>query len=200
MAIRPGRQGNPQGTRLSRLLESHAMGLLRSCPGLLFAVLLLSVQSLAAQNFEFGGHAGVAILGSEGPTLSPDTNVGAEFGLWVVLWPSSKWAIAADWAYVPRDDFHLDLEPFPVGETKRNRQYVDITLQYHFTEVPLFSPFLEVGGGAHWNNREVINPGGAPGFEEAGKESSRFAVWTIGGGIRKRIAPLSELDCRDESP
>ena len=76
VAIRPGRQGNPQGTRLSRLLESHAMGLLRSCPGLLFAVLLLSVQSLAAQNFEFGGHAGVAILGSEGPTLSPDTNVG----------------------------------------------------------------------------------------------------------------------------
>ena len=161
---------------------------LRLGPGLLLVV-FLSVQSIAAQNFEGGAHVGVAVLGSEGPTVSPDTNVGGEFGLWVALWPSSNWAIVADWAYVPRGDFLLDLEPFPVGETNRNRQYVDVTLQYHFKELPVFSPFLEVGGGAHWNNRDVINPGGLPGFEEAGKESSRFGVWTIGGGIRKRIAP-----------
>ncbi len=164
--------------------------MVRLLPGSgLLLVAFLSVQLLAAQNFEAGAHLGVAVLGSEGPTLSPNTNTGAEFGLWVALWPSSNWAIAADWAYVPRGDFLLDLEPFLVGETNRNRQYVDITLQYHFTELPLFAPFLEVGGGAHWNNRDVINPGAVPGFEEAGKESSRFGVWTIGGGIRKKIAP-----------
>ena len=156
--------------------------------GLLLATFLW-VHSLAAQNLEGGAHVGVGVLGSEGPTVSPDTDVGGEFGVWVALWPSSRWAIVADWAYVPRNDFRLDVQSFPVGETSRNRQYVDVTLQYHFRKVPLVSPFLEVGGGAHWNNRHVINPRGVPSFEGEGKESTRFGVWTIGGGFRKRIAP-----------
>ena len=151
--------------------------------------MFLSVQAAAAQNFEVGGHVGFAVLGSEERTLSPETETGGEFGLWVAIWPSSRWALAADWSYVPRDDFLLTTEPFPVGEVNRNRQFVDFTLQYHFPEVPFFSPFVEAGGGAHWNNRDVVNPGGLPGFGHPGKESTRWGMWTIGGGFRKRIAP-----------
>lgn len=161
--------------------------LLFSC-ALAVSVVLLFSHSVKAQNIEAGGHVGLGVLGSEGPRTSPETNTGLERGLWFILQATPRWSIAADWSYIPRDEFLLD-EPSPVGESGRNRQYVDVTLQYHFQHFRSFKPFVEIGGGAHWNNRNVSNPGGVPDFEEQGKESTRFGVWTVGGGIRRRIAP-----------
>jgi hypothetical protein len=143
------------------------------------------------QNLEGGLHAGLAVLGEEVAMLGEET--GAEFGVWLNLWPSQVLNISVNWAYLPREDYSITVDGSVVGENDRNRQYVDVTLQYHFLQRERWSVFLEGGGGSLWNNRQVINPGGFPDFEEAGKESTRKNIWTVGGGLRYRLIP--HLNC-----
>lgn len=155
-----------------------------------FGILLILLFNLGAsgqaQNIEGGMHVGLAILGDETP-LGSET--GGEYGVWFALWPAERVAIAADWSYASRDSFQTTIDGDPVGESERNRQYVDITLQYHIPVHERWTFFVEGGGGAHWNNRHVSNPMGNPGFAEDGKESTRQGVWTVGSGFRCKIAP-----------
>lgn len=154
---------------------------------LLLAALALTLHltsSVYAVNFEGGGHAGFAIIGDE-TILGRET--GPEFGVWLNVWALESLAISCEWAYLPREDFTFSLDSTLLGEEARNRQYVDVTLQFHLIHRERWSVFLEGGGGSHWDNRHVINPSGYPGFEEQGKESTRTGVWTIGGGVRTRL-------------
>lgn len=142
------------------------------------------ISGVFAQNLEGGLHVGVTDMGGE---LLNERETGGEFGTWVLLWPTDSIAIAADWGRAHRDDWTGTLADKPVAEYGRNRQFFDITLQYHFLKRKKFSLFGEVGGGSHWNNRHVDNPFGLPIFEESGKESTRQRVVTFGGGIRYRL-------------
>lgn len=154
-------------------------------------IFILLFSPALGQNLEAGFHGGIAALGS--PDHVPhDTEKGVQYGVWLIFWPGDYLSVAADWAIVPEDDFMTFIDGFSVGEESRNRQYVDITLQYHFWRTRNHSGFAEIGGGTHWNNRNVLNPDGATEFEEPGKESSRFAVWTLGVGFRQRL--LSHLN------
>jgi hypothetical protein len=156
----------------------------RTIPTLMVAACL--APAAWGGNLEAGFHAGLGTAANEDIR---STDVGPEFGVWLILWPTSRLSIAADWAYLPRDEFHISVAGAPVGERNRNRQHVDVTLQYHFGPSSGFRFFVEAGGGSLWNNRDVINPTGTPAFLRAGKKSERHCVWTLGGGIRRRIAP-----------
>lgn len=153
----------------------------------LWVVLVLFIATpLQAQNAEVGFHLGGARI-TDRPPLTQETT--PELGVWLQLWPTERLALSFDWAYLPREDFVDSQSNFMIGERDRNRQYVDITLQFHLLEAGPATFFLEGGGGALWNNRDVINPSGFPGFEEAGKESTRRGVWTLGGGFRWPLIP-----------
>jgi hypothetical protein len=154
--------------------------------GLVLAASLLMASGVRGGNVEAGFHAGLGTAANEDIRR---TDVGPEFGVWLILWPSSRIALAADWGYLPREEFQTSVGGAPVGERDRNRQHVDLTLQYHFGDPSGFRFFVEAGGGRLWNNRDVDNPTGTPAFEWAGKESTMRCVWTFGGGMRKRIAP-----------
>lgn len=153
-----------------------------------FTVFSLLLSAPFAQNIEAGLHGGLAVTGN--PDYVPGGNEsGSEYGVWLILSPSDRFSVAADWTFIPQDDFMASVSNSTVGERDRNRQYVDLTLQLSLWRGPGRSVFAEVGGGSHWNNRKVINPDGIAQFEEAGKESSRSAVWTLGAGFRQRIFP-----------
>lgn len=155
---------------------------------LLIFVYCFSVGTVTAlgQNIEAGIHGGLASISGHAPDRS---ETGGEYGVWLGLWPNDSIAVSFDWAYLPLAEFESTLNGSLVGERSRNRQYVDVTLQYHLVRASRVSAFLEAGGGAHWDNRDVFNPSGESGFEEAGKESTRTGVWTLGGGLRTRILP-----------
>lgn len=156
---------------------------------IIFATLLILLfTTTLAQNLEAGFHGGLAVTGNQ-DYVPRGTEESTEYGVWVIFWPDDQLSIAADWAFIPQSDFTTTLNGFAVGERKRNRQYVDVTLQYHFWRNENQSVFAEIGGGSLWNNRDVFNPDGAADFEEAGKESTRFAVWTVGAGFRRRLLP-----------
>lgn len=158
---------------------------LRLLPFLL--CILASTSSGVAQNLEGGIHGGFSLLGRE-PSVSPlGREKGTELGVWVILWPKSRFALAADWSYIPRPDFETLLDSSTVGESRRNRQYVDLTLQYHVPVSDGARFFVQAGGGRQWNNRDVINPSGVPSFEEHGYESTPSGVWTLGAGFRHEI-------------
>lgn len=144
--------------------------------------------ALAQWNLEGGLHGGMAATGNRG-YVPGGTEEGGEYGVWLIFTLSDQVSVAADWAFLPQDDFLTLIDNFPVGEKDRNRQYVDITLQYHIWRGLNRSVFAEIGGGSHWNNRDVINPSAIPQFEEAGKESTRSGVWTLGAGFRQRLLP-----------
>lgn len=145
--------------------------------------LVLTSSWLSGKNIEAGAHLGLFSIGGE-TALRRES--GGEYGIWLGLWPTDRIALVAEWGRLPREDF---IRQGPVGETDRNRQYVDFTLQFQLEEWAGLRPFLEAGGGSHWNNRNVINPTGVPDFEEAGKESTSRGVWTLGGGFRKELIP-----------
>lgn len=147
--------------------------------------LYLAPTLALGQNIEAGVHGGLANINGHAPER---TETGGEFGIWVGLWPDESFAVALDWAYLPLEDFDSTVNGNLVGERSRNRQYVDVTLQYHLVKANRISAFVEAGGGAHWDNRDVFNPTSQPGFQEAGKESTLTGIWTLGGGIRSRIA------------
>ncbi len=151
------------------------------------ALLLGTVNApLAAQSFQAGVHTGVARLGGGAP-LGDETDF--EYGFWVGLELDSRLDLIADWTRISRESFRWEPGGFPLGEDKRNRQIVDVTLRYHFLEAGGFRFFGEFGGGSYWNNRTVFNPLGYPGAPEAGKESTRRNLWTLGAGVRRRLAP-----------
>ena len=161
------------------------MSFARSCVfPLLFAFLICG--SLSAQNLEGGAHAGFGVIGDTTPL---GTETSPAYGVWVLIWPNDRFAVAGEWAYLTRDSWQETKDGFVVGETNRNRQHVDLTLQFHLAERSGFRFFAEGGGGKHWNNRTVQNPGGIPQFEESGKESTSFGVWTLGVGVRKKLLP-----------
>jgi len=144
--------------------------------------------ALAQWNLEAGMHGGIAATGNQ-DYVPGGTEEGGEYGVWLILTLSDRIGVAADWAFLPQDDFLIRFDHSPVGERNRNRQYVDFTLQYHVWRGLNRSVFAEIGGGSHWNNRDVINPSGIPQFEEAGKESTRSGIWTVGAGFRQRLFP-----------
>ena len=145
---------------------------------------ILFGSSAIAQNIEGGIHGGFGKIGDD-TFLGSETN--AAYGAWLLLWPTDRFSIAADWTYMARPSFEYSIGDFLVGETDRNRQYVDITLQFHIMKEEPIGLFIEAGGGAHWNNRQVVNPNGVPEFEEQGKESTRQSIWTVGGGFRIKL-------------
>lgn len=141
---------------------------------------------LQAQNLEAGVHVGAAILSEETPR---GAGVSREFGVWLQWWAQDRLALSADWALLPLNDWQLLRAPSLVGEVDRNRQFVDLTLQYHFLKSERGSLFAEVGGGSFWNNRFVLNPNGFRDFEPQGKESTRKSMWSLGTGFRKALVP-----------
>jgi hypothetical protein len=154
--------------------------------GMLFALLFQGHFSLYAQTLEGGVHGGVSVIGADGPL---GTETGYEYGVWALLYPFSdkRWSFCGEWAYVPRDGYTATLDSYTIGESDRNRQYVDFTLQYHLREKRKTSFFIEGGGGALWNNSQIINPNGVPQFFPQGPQHVRKRMYTIGGGVRRRF-------------
>lgn len=158
-------------------------------PTALLTGLLLTSAHFAqpqAQSLQAGVHTGVARLGG-GPPLGDETDF--EYGFWVGLQLDPRLEVIADWTRISRESFRWTPGGFPVGEDSRNRQIVDVTLRYSYAEVGGCRFFAELGGGSYWNNRIVFNPQGYPGAPEAGKESTRRNLWTLGVGVRRRLAP-----------
>ena len=139
---------------------------------------------LSAQNVEAGLHAGYAFLHD---TTVLGNEQGPEYGVWLNLWPSQRFALSADWSYIYRDEFRQLVGDLPYGELARNRQHVDLTIQYYFLERHRWSAFGEIGGGYLWNNRDIYNPHALPGLIESGKQSTRYGVFTLGGGLRRSL-------------
>lgn len=156
----------------------------------LWVLILAHSFPAQAQTLEGGFHGDFSLIAAECP-LGTEKDFG--FGVWALLWlptPERHWAIAGDWAYIPRDSYTFNTaDSHLLGESERNRQYVDVTLQYHFKLRDRTSLFLEGGGGAFWNNRQVINPNGDPRFPPQGPEHTRVGMWTIGGGLRQQLVP-----------
>ena len=142
--------------------------------------------SARAQNLEGGFHVGVGWVGETDLTPSEGS---FEYGVIALLWPTDTLAISGYWSFLPLNDVLGSRDSVPLGEIDRNRQYVDITLQYHFFRRARYSIFAEGGGGSFWNNRWVVNPGGFSDFVPQGKESTHHAMWTVGGGFRYRLRP-----------
>lgn len=140
--------------------------------------------ALSAQNIEAGVHGGYAFL--HGSTILGNES-GPEYGVWLNLWPLDRLAVSGDWSYIYRDDFRQTVGDFTYGELARNRQHVDLTLQYYFLHRHAWSAFGEIGGGFLYNNRDIVNPHNLPGFIESGKQSTRRGVFTVGGGIRRDL-------------
>ena len=167
------------------MVDFTPMGSRRVCLLATIGLVLLLGDSIYGINLGGGGHVGFAVIGDE-TVLGTET--GHEFGVWLNIWPADFLAVSCEWGYIPRDDFTFTKDSFLLGEEDRNRQYVDVTVQFHFLRRERYSLFIEGGGGSHWDNRQVLNPNGYPGFEGQGKESTREGVWTVGGGIRTRLA------------
>jgi hypothetical protein len=150
-----------------------------------WAVIACCLNPLFSQHAEIGGHTGFAVI-------DDDTILGLErtaaWGVWLGVRPSERIGLVAAWAYLPRSSFSENRDGFLLGENQRNRQYVDVTVQIHLTSNSPLELFLLAGGGRLWNNRDVVNPGGFPDFEEAGKESTPKNFWTAGGGFRLPVA------------
>ena len=133
---------------------------------LLTVIALTNFPLLKGQTLEGGFHTDFSIIGADGPL---GTEKGTGFGLWALYWPISNkhFALCADWAKIYRDEY-ITLIPAPgggsfrVGETERNRQYVDATLQFYLKSAGKTNFFVEAGGGALWNNSQVVNPNGVP--------------------------------------
>ncbi len=138
----------------------------------------------SAQNIEAGVHGGYAFL--QDSTVLGDES-GPEYGVWLNLWMTDRLAVSGDWAYIYRDDFHQVVDGFPYGEIARNRQHVDLTVQYQFFRDHGWSAFGEIGGGFLYDNRHIDNPHALPGFIESGKQSTRKGVFTLGGGFRRDL-------------
>ena len=157
---------------------------------LLWVLILMHSVTAQAQILEGGFHGDFSLIASDSP-LGTEKDLG--FGVWALLWmptPGKHWAIAGDWAYIPRNSYTFNTTDFHLlGESERNRQYVDVTLQYYLKLKNRTSVFLEGGGGAFWNNRQVINPNGDPRFAPQGPEHTRFGMWTVGGGFRQQLVP-----------
>lgn len=137
-----------------------------------------------AQNIGAGMHVGYASLND---TTILGSESGPEYGVWLNLWPAERFAVSADWSYIYRDDFQQQAGEFTYGEVQRNRQHVDLTLQWYFLKRGRWSCFGEAGGGFLWNNRHADNPHGLPEFIPSGKQSTRKGVLTLGGGIRRDL-------------
>jgi len=155
----------------------------------LLCVLVLTHSTTGqAQILEGGIHGDFSLIAADSP-LGTEKDFG--FGVWALLWPTSgkQWAIAADWAYIPRNDYTVTVDSHLLGESERNRQYVDITFQFYLKTYSRTSFFVEAGGGAFWNNRQIINPSGFSGFLPQGPEHTRIGMWTIGGGLRRKLIP-----------
>lgn len=179
-----------------------------SLRALLWTVLLLlpgysGFDRLAAQTVQAGFHVGGARMKTSSP-LNPEG--ATEYGVWVGLELDQRLDFIADWTRISQESFRLTPSGFSVGEDQRNRQIVDFTVRYHFAESGGFRWFVEGGGGSYWNNRQVYNPQGYPGFLEAGKQSTRKNLWTFGAGVRRKLAPhldwilqgrFHNLTCRD---
>ncbi len=142
------------------------------------------LTGLSAQNIEGGMHVGYAFL--HGITVLR-SETGPEYGVWLNLWPTDSVAVSADWSYIYRDEFRQDVGDFTYGEVRRNRQHVDLTLQYFFLRHQRWRAFGEIGGGFLYNNRHIDNLHDLPGFYPSGKQSTRRGVFTIGGGLRRDL-------------
>jgi len=156
------------------------------CFGFLFGFLLATSNFLDAETLEGGMHTGLSVIGTDGPL---GTETGYEFGVWAILFPFSdkRFSFSADWGYVPRDGYATTLNSFAVGESDRNRQYVDVTFQYYPKRGNKASFFVEAGGGALWNNSQIINPNGVPQFFAQGPQHLRKGMYTLGAGVRYRF-------------
>ena len=164
---------------------------MRSCHRLrflgLFAILLpLTGVFGFSQNLEGGFHLGYAVL-TDDTILGTET--GGEYGVWLNLWPAGSWSVSADWSRIGRQDFTETAAGSPYAEERRNRQLVDLVLQYHFLRIRSWGLFVDAGGGALYNNRYIYNPDAIPGREESGKESTKKWLVTLGGGFRAGLAP-----------
>ena len=156
-------------------------------------ILLTNSSSAKGQILEGGLHTDFSIIGADGPL---GTEKGVGFGVWALFWPlpNKHLALCADWAKIYRDEY-ITLLPAPgggsfrVGETERNRQYVDATLQYYLKSGGKTNFFVEAGGGALWNNSQVVNPNGVPSFSPQGPQHVRKGMYTLGGGVRRQIIP-----------
>lgn len=146
---------------------------------------LWAADWLPPRNVAAGFHGGLA---SVRDVVGPSRDGTPELGVWFQLQPAEHWWISFDWAYLPRDAFFPPYRGIAYGETGRNRQVVDCTLQYRFVSLAGLRPYAELGGGFLWNNRTVLNPEYLPGFPEPGKESTREFVFSVGAGV---IRPLS---------
>lgn len=152
-----------------------------------FALLFLfSVGVGFSQDLEGGFHVGYSVLNDD-TVLGRET--GGEYGVWLNLWPTDRWSVSADWSRIAREDFSETVAGSPYGEVKRNRQLVDLVLQYHFLQAGRWGLFADLGGGAMYNNRHIYNPDAIPGREESGKESTKHWLFTLGGGVRARLVP-----------
>jgi opacity protein-like surface antigen len=158
---------------------------------------------VAAQTAQAGAHIGAAAMSGPEP-LGDETNF--EYGFWVGMEFDDRIDVIADWTRIERPSFRLTPEGFTVGEDGRNRQIVDLVFRYHFARSNGFRLFAEFGGGAYWNNRQVYNPQGYPGFTPDGKQSTYKNMWTIGAGLRRNVVPhldwilqtrFHNLGCRD---
>ncbi|GAB4243588.1 MAG: hypothetical protein Kow00109_19410 [Acidobacteriota bacterium] len=143
-----------------------------------------AAEWLPPRNVAAGFHVG---LGSARDVVGPPRDGTPELGVWLQLQPAEHWWISFDWAYLPRDSFFPPYAGIPYGETERNRQVVDCTLQYRFLTFSGFRPYVELGGGFLWNNRTVLNPEYLPGFPEPGKESTREFVFSVGAGVVRSL-------------
>ena len=154
--------------------------------GFLLGLLLATPIFLHAQTLEGGAHTGLSVIGADGPL---GTEAGYEFGVWAIWYPFSnkRFSFSADWGYVPRDGYATTLNSLAVGESDRNRQYVDLTFQYHVKKADKTSFFVEAGGGALWNNSQIVNPNGVPGFPPQGPQHFRKGMYTVGAGVRRRL-------------
>jgi hypothetical protein len=156
------------------------------CFAFILGLLLATPNSLRAQTLQGGAHTGLSVIGADGPL---GTETGYEFGVWAIWYPFSdkRFSFSADWGYVPRDGYATTLNSFAVGESDRNRQYVDVTFQYYLKRGRKASFFLEAGGGALWNNSQIVNPNGVPGFPPQGPQHFRKGMYTVGAGVRYRL-------------
>ncbi|RPJ56464.1 MAG: hypothetical protein EHM23_23490 [Acidobacteria bacterium] len=156
---------------------------------LLWVLILSHSVTARAQILEGGVHGDFSLIAADSP-LGTEKDFG--FGVWAVLWPTpgKRWAIAGDWALIPRNSYTFNTaDSHLLGESERNRQYVDVTLQYYLKLRDRTSFFLEAGGGAFWNNSQIVNPRGDARFPPQGPDHQRIGMWTVGGGFRQRVVP-----------
>ncbi|HON00458.1 MAG TPA: hypothetical protein PLM33_09430 [Acidobacteriota bacterium] len=147
---------------------------------------LVAADSSPLRDIAGGFHVG---FGRVSEDVGPADDTTPELGVWLQLQVADSWWLAADWSYLPRDPFLPPFQGVPHGEIDRNRQHVDLTLQYHFTPDARGSFFVEGGFGFLWNNRTAVNPEFLPEYPEPGKESTRKNVFTIGAGYRRQVVP-----------